>query len=96
MSDSEFNLPVGALPPIFNDWNETALRHLIDNFSGFATSRVNRQRKYLRLPRIRDSVCQIMGANEHVEPPTMVEADNHARLGAKLKIGQWCSSHYPR
>jgi hypothetical protein len=47
MSDSEFNLPVGALPPIFNDWNETALRDLIDNFAGFATSRVNRQRKYL-------------------------------------------------
>jgi hypothetical protein len=42
MSDSEFNLPVGALPPIFNDWNETALRDLIDNFAGFATSRVNR------------------------------------------------------
>jgi hypothetical protein len=42
MSDSEFNLPVGALPPIFDDWNETALRDLIDNFAGFATSRVNR------------------------------------------------------
>jgi hypothetical protein len=47
MPDRELNLSVGALPPIFNDWNETALWNLIDNFAGFATSGVNRQRKYL-------------------------------------------------
>jgi hypothetical protein len=49
MSDRELNLSVGTLPPIFNDWNETALRKLIDDLAGFATSRVNRQRKYLQL-----------------------------------------------
>jgi hypothetical protein len=88
MSDSELNLSVGALPPIFNDRNETALRRLINNFAGFAASRVNRQRKYIWLPRIRDSICQIRGANEHVEPPTVVEADDHERLFAKQKIGR--------
>jgi hypothetical protein len=85
------------LPPIFNDRNETALRILTDNFAGFATSRVNRQRKYLWLPRIGDSVCQIRGANEHVEPPRVVEAaDDHERPAAKLKIWQWCGIYYPR
>jgi len=47
MSDREFYLSVRALPPIFNDWNETVLLILTDNFAGFATSCVNRQRKYL-------------------------------------------------
>jgi len=47
MPDRELNLSVGALPPIFNDWNETALRKLIDDFAGFATSCINRQRTYL-------------------------------------------------
>jgi len=47
MSNRKFNLSVGALPPIFNNWNETALRKLMDDLAGFATSRVNRQRKYL-------------------------------------------------
>jgi hypothetical protein len=47
MSDRALNLSVGTLPPIFNDWNEIALRKLIDDLAGFATSRVNRQRKYL-------------------------------------------------
>ena len=47
MPDRELNLSVGALPPIFNDWNKTALRRLINNFAGFAASRLNRQRKYL-------------------------------------------------
>jgi hypothetical protein len=47
MPDRELNLSVGALPPIFNDWNETALWNLSYNFAGFATSCINRQRKYL-------------------------------------------------
>jgi hypothetical protein len=47
MSDRELNLTVGALSPIFNDWNEPGLRKLIDNFTGFTASRVNRQREYL-------------------------------------------------
>jgi hypothetical protein len=47
MPDRELNLSVGALPPIFNDWNETALWNLSYNFAGFATSCINRQRKHL-------------------------------------------------
>jgi hypothetical protein len=31
----------------FSDWNETALRKLIDDLAGFATSRLNRHRRYL-------------------------------------------------
>jgi hypothetical protein len=44
MSDRELNLSVGALPPVFNDGNETALRRLMNNFADFAASCVNWQR----------------------------------------------------
>jgi len=43
----EFDLTVGKLPPILNRRREAVLGNLIDNLAGFATSRLNRQRKYL-------------------------------------------------
>jgi hypothetical protein len=57
VSHREFNPTVGELPPILNDWYDTALRKLIDDFAGFAASRVNRQRKYLWLLIARHPVC---------------------------------------
>jgi hypothetical protein len=46
-ADRELNLSVGTLSPIFNDWNENPFRKSIDDLAGFATSRLNRQRRYL-------------------------------------------------
>ena len=73
MPDRELNLSVGALPPIFNDWNETALWNLSYNFAGFATSFLNWQLEYLR--RLHDGYpgCQILRANAHVRPPEVRE-----------------------
>ena len=62
----KFNLTVGKLSPILDDWYETVLRKLIDNFAGFAASGVNRQPKYFRLLPVRHPVCQIVRMNEHV------------------------------
>src|SRR5882757_5678387 len=56
VSHREFDLTVGKLPPVFDNSRISDLRKLIEDFAGFATSRVNRQREYLRL-RARHSVC---------------------------------------
>jgi hypothetical protein len=86
VSHREFNLTVRKLPPVLDDWYETALRKLIDEFTNFTASRVNRQRKYLWLPRARQAFCQIARANEHVGPPKVacIDAPDHERLIAKL------------
>src|SRR5215211_8081089 len=49
--------------PFLNDWREIALRRLVDNFAGFAASRVERQREYLWLQRARHLVRQITRAS---------------------------------
>jgi hypothetical protein len=56
VSHREFDLTVGKLPPVFDNSRVSDLRELIEDFAGFATSRINRQREYLRLL-ARHSVC---------------------------------------
>jgi hypothetical protein len=51
VSYGEFDPAVRKLPPIFDDWYQTALRILIDYFACLAASRVNLQPEYLRLLR---------------------------------------------
>jgi hypothetical protein len=51
VSYGEFDPAVRKLPPIFDDWYQTALRILIDYFTCLAASRVNLQPEYLRLLR---------------------------------------------
>jgi len=45
MSHCEFNLTVRELSPTLNDCCETVLRGLIDNFAGFAASRIKGHRE---------------------------------------------------
>ncbi len=61
MSHCELDLTVGELPPILDDGHEAGLRKLIDDFAGLQTSRINRQRKYLRPVNARYSIGQITG-----------------------------------
>jgi hypothetical protein len=98
VSHSEFNLTVGKLSPILDDWYETVLRKLIDNFAGFAASGVNRHPKYLWLLPARHPVCQIPWANEHVTPPQFhaYPAVHPERSSAKLKNRPYCRYSYPR
>jgi hypothetical protein len=42
MPHPELNLTVGQLPPVFDDGGVSRLRKLIEDFSGFQTSRFNR------------------------------------------------------
>jgi len=42
MSHRELDLTVGKLPPVFDDSGVSSLRKLIEDFSGFQTSRFNR------------------------------------------------------
>jgi hypothetical protein len=42
---------------------------LIEDFAGFQTRRIDRQSKYLGLPKAGHPVGQIAGANAHVAPP---------------------------
>jgi hypothetical protein len=51
VSYGEFDPAVRKLPPIFDDWYQTALRILIDYFACLAASRINLQPEYLRLLR---------------------------------------------
>jgi hypothetical protein len=43
----ELNLTVGELPPPFDDRRKTCLRRPIDNFAGFAASRIQGHRECL-------------------------------------------------
>jgi hypothetical protein len=89
MADREFDLAVGKLPPVFDDWRETFLRKLVDDFAGFAASRINRQPEYLRSLRAGHPVCQIARANNHVEPPGVARCNpaHHDCRILKLKYG---------
>jgi hypothetical protein len=51
VSYGEFDPAVRKLPPIFDDWYQTALRILIDYFACLAASRINLQSEYFRLLR---------------------------------------------
>ena len=73
MSYRKFDLTVRELSPILDDWYEPELRRLIDDFAGFAASRVNRQLEYLRRLHSKDPVCQIARANEHVGSPKVAD-----------------------
>ena len=57
MSDRKFDLTVGKLSPLLDDWQESALWRLADNFAGFATSGVERQRMDFQLPTVEHPVC---------------------------------------
>jgi hypothetical protein len=59
----KFNLTVGELAPLFDGWRETAPRHLIDDFPGFAASRFKGKREQLLLLFARLLVCQVTRAN---------------------------------
>jgi len=76
----KFDLTVGKLPPLLDDWREAALWRLVDNFAGFAASCVERQRKDLQRPTVRHPVCQITGTNEHVGTPKLVNADGRESI----------------
>jgi hypothetical protein len=72
----KLNLPIGELPPPFDDWRETALWCPIDDFAGSGASHVQGHRECLWLLFAGDTVCQIIGAKEHVgTPKLMVNAD---------------------
>jgi hypothetical protein len=73
VSYRKFDLTVRELSPILDDWYEPELRRLIDDFAGFAASRVNRQLEYLRRLHSKDPVCQIARANEHVGSPKVAD-----------------------
>jgi hypothetical protein len=88
MPDRKFNLTVGALAPFFDYWCETSPGRLIDNFAGFAASRVEGQRKCLWPLLAGHPACQLTGANEHVGTPKLVNADGHEHLIVKRKYGQ--------
>jgi hypothetical protein len=80
MPDRKFNLSIRKLPPLLDYWREAALRRLVDNFAGFATSGLEGQRKCLRLPLAGNPVCQITGTNKHVGTPKLVNADGNQHL----------------
>jgi hypothetical protein len=66
--DYKFNLTVGEWPPILDYRREAILRNPIDDFPGFAASRVNGQPKCLwRF--VRNLACQITGVNGHYSGP---------------------------
>src|SRR6267154_239991 len=65
----EFDPAVGKLPPVLHDGHDAAARKLIDDFAGLAARRLDRQRKYLGLPRIGNPIRQILWTSEHVIPP---------------------------
>jgi hypothetical protein len=65
----KFNLTVGELAPFLDCWSETAPGCLLDNFPGFAASRVKGQRESLLVLLARHLVCQITRANEHLGTP---------------------------
>jgi hypothetical protein len=88
MPDRKFNLTVGKLSPVLNGWRETTPRRLIDDFAGFAASRVEGQRKCLWPLLAGHPACQLTGANEHVGTPKLVNADCHEHLIVKRKYGQ--------
>jgi hypothetical protein len=71
MPDRKFDLTVGQLPPLLNDCQKAALWRLADNFARFAPSRVEGQRKFLNLMRVRYLVCQITRTNKHVGTPAL-------------------------
>jgi hypothetical protein len=98
VTHSEFDLTVGKLSPILDDWYEAVLRKLIDNFAGFAASGVNRHPKYLWQPAARHLVCKIPWANEHVIPPQFhsYSAVHPERPSAKLQNRPYCRYSFPR
>jgi hypothetical protein len=57
MPDRKFDLTVGKLSPFLNDGQEAAVRRLADNFSSFAASGVERQRKDFQRLTVRHPVC---------------------------------------
>jgi hypothetical protein len=67
--DPKFDLTVGKLSPLLNDWQEAALWKLDDNLAGFATSGVERQRMNFHLLAVTHSVGKITRADEHFGTP---------------------------
>src|SRR5258706_7271485 len=99
VSHREFNLAVGKLPPVLDDGREVALRKLIEDFAGFATSFLNWQLEYLRRLCGGHPGRQILPASGHVRPPEMLGAGAvqiAPILGVKLKALGVCRDHYPR
>jgi hypothetical protein len=88
MPDRKFNLTVRELPPFLDGRRETTPRRLIDDFAGFAASRVEGQRKCLSRLLAGHPACQLIGANEHVGTPKLVNADGHEHQIVKRKYGQ--------
>jgi hypothetical protein len=92
----KLDLAVGKLPPVFDHRGGAGLRKLIEDFAGLETSRLDRQREYLRPRRARNSICQILGTKEHVAPPVYPQAVDHERLAAKSKRWPVQRQLYPR
>jgi len=102
VSHRELNLAVGKLPPVLDDGREVALRKLIEDFAGFATSFLDWQLEYLRRLHGGHPGRQILRASGHVGPPELPgrgAGTNRADLGrpgVKLKAWGGCRDHYPR
>src|SRR5450432_639674 len=92
----KLDLAVGKLPPVFDHRGGAGLRKLIEDFAGLETSRLDRQREYLRPRRAGNSICQIFGTKEHAAPPVYPQAIDHERLAAKSKRWPVQRRLYPR
>lgn len=84
MPDGKFDLTVGKLSPLLNDWQQATPWRLTDNLAGFTTSRVNGQRKYLNLMRVRHLVCQITRTNKHVGTPALANTDDRVTSDRRI------------
>jgi hypothetical protein len=66
MSQGEFDAAVGKLPPVFDHRHVSPVPRLVEDFAGFQTRRIDRERQYLGPSNVGHSLSQIMGANQHV------------------------------